>query len=121
MGDRVSIAFVNESNTYQPTSVALFDHWGGEELPAEAKRYAEELIAEITAKGDTISQPLDRLEPNTVMLDFIRWLGSEGAFDGRVWSRFYLGKDENDGDNSDNGHFEIVVTTDGVTVRGGRS
>lgn len=46
--------------------------------------------------------PIDRLEPPTVMTDFIRWYTKDR---GRIESSIYLGKDEKDGDNSDNGHY----------------
>jgi hypothetical protein len=44
------------------------------------------------------------MEPNTVMVDFIRFL-TVGMT--RVERSLYLGATENDGDNSDNGHHEI--------------
>ena len=97
MGDRVSISFKKGVGE----SIALFHHWGGKEFPEQALKYAKALKKE---RGDAQMMPIDRLEPETVIVDFIRELtkGKE-----RIESSIYLGKDENDGDNSDNGHFII--------------
>lgn len=96
MGDRASISF----KTGDDESVAFFDHWGGEELFEEAEKYAKDLMA--THNGSV--EPIDRFEPNTVMVDWIsHYLKGE-----RITSRYYLGVDKNDGDNSDNGHLTIV-------------
>lgn len=97
IGDRVSIQFANGKRK----SVVLFDHWGGMEFVETAKQYVAELKKE---RGDKTMMPIDRLEPNTVIVDFIRYLtvGMTG-----VESSLYLGATENDGDNSDNGHHEI--------------
>ena len=94
MGDRVSISFKHGSKE----SVALFCHWGGMEFVEKAKAYADKL-----PRGER-SMPLDRLEPQTVMVDFIRTI-TEGK--GPVESNLYLGKTPQDGDNSDNGHHVI--------------
>ncbi len=56
--------------------------------------------------GQPITFPLGRLEPGTVMVDFIRALTKDCE---SVNSNYYLGKDDMDGDNSDNGHFTIDV------------
>jgi hypothetical protein len=98
LGDRVSIQFKNGDET----SVALFSHWGGQEFPRHALEYAKTLQAEIKKKKGV--SPLDRLEPETVMVDFIRYITTELN---RVDSNLYLGKDEDCGDNSDNGNFII--------------
>lgn len=100
MGDRVSICFVNGDEK----SVVLFSHWGGMEFVEGAKAYAKRLRKEC---GDKRFEPLDRREPDTVMVDFIREL-TRGM--DRVRSDIYLGKTEHDGDNSDNGHYEIDVS-----------
>jgi hypothetical protein len=97
MGDRVSIQFVNGAEK----SVVLFSHWNGMDFVDGAKAYARELCAEMIG---TISDPLGRLEPATVMVDFI---SNQLSGNGRIRSNFYLGVDENDGDNSDNGHHKI--------------
>ena len=100
MGDRVSISFVN--GRYE--SVALFNHWGGRGFVDEAQDYVRKLIAENPQHSQF--DPLDRLEPGTVMVDFIRYL-TEGR--GRVRSNLYLGATSRDGDNSDNGHYRIKL------------
>lgn len=104
MGDRASISFIGGGDE----SVALFSHWGGVDFQNAAEAYARELCADIYAAGlkpGGISRPLDRLEAQTVMVDFVRWF-FQGRTD-RVRSDYYFGKDETDGDNSDNGHRAI--------------
>jgi len=124
MGDRVSVSFENGDER----SVELFHHWGGVGFAKEALDYAVKLKAELElTREKQMSTPLTRLEPRVVMVDFIRhlwetgWLkgrdigifGGGTAFEetGRINDSIYLGKDENDGDNSDNGHFIIDLQT----------
>ncbi len=117
MGDRVSVSFINRTpdrlgaKSEPIESIAIFDHWGGKSFPALAQQYADELMAE--QKDGGMSYPIDRREPDTVILDFIRWLFANDHIKTaeRVKSRFYLGKDESDGDNSDNGHFAIDISS----------
>lgn len=104
MGDRASISFSDGESE----SVTLFDHWGGEGLFEDALEYANKLVA--TTSGTM--EPLDRFEPNTVMLDFIT-----GHIKHPVRSRFYLGKTSTDGDNSDNGHMKIIIDPRSRKVR----
>jgi len=107
MGDRISIQFVNNGDK----SVVFFDHWAGRSLLEEAQDYLVELNAEIPDGRATM--PLDRREPGTVMVDFIAWRASKHGFNPplkRIQSSWYLGADENDGDNSDNGHWCIDVS-----------
>ena len=94
MGDRISIQFKNK----EWLSVVLFSHWDGKGLLKEVEKYYAELKKGIQ-KSET---PLDRLEPYTVMVDFIRHLTKNLK---RVESNYHLGCTENDGDNDDNGHF----------------
>lgn len=101
MGDRVSIQFKNG----EEKSVVFFSHWGGMEFVRVAREYAENL----TVRSSGRSLPLDRLEPSTVMVDFIRHLVTEVDILHEVSSDYYLGVDENDGDNSDNGHHIIKL------------
>lgn len=106
MGDRVSIQFKNGDEK----SVVLFHHWGGSEFPDEALDYAKTLAAEMREKKTKqgYGDPYTRLEPRVVIVDFIRHLIVNGhAKDGRVTYSLYLGVDQNDGDNSDNGHHVI--------------
>ena len=107
MGDRISIQFVNEDDK----SVVFFDHWAGKGLIEEVHDYLIELITE--SSDGRISMPLDRREPSVVMIDFIAWRASKHGFNPplrRIRSSWYLGVDENDGDNSDNGHWCIDVS-----------
>jgi hypothetical protein len=93
MGDRVSVSFRKGNEE----SVVLFSHWGGMGFVEDAQNYARLLQIEREGSG----MPLDRFEPNTVMVDFIRGV-TQGMT--RVESDLYLGQDSEDGDNSDNGH-----------------
>ena len=99
MGDRVSIEFKNRDEQ----SVTLCAHWGGMEFVKFATEYASELIKEC---GNKRSSPLDRREPSTVMVDFIRHLAKELGKK-RIESCYYLGATLDDVDNSDNGHYII--------------
>jgi len=67
------------------------------------QNYIKELKQEVGSKE---FDPLDRLEPGTVMVDFIRYL--TGGKD-RVTASLYLTCKENEGDNSDNGHHDIIL------------
>lgn len=109
MGDRVSVSFKNGSDE----SVALFSHWGGFEFAKRAELFARDLVRSRTG----YSLPLDRFEPSIVMVEFIRQV-TEGA--GVVESGLYLGRDEADGDNGDNGHVVIDMTGGKVRMYGGR-
>ena len=101
MGDRVSISFKNGEDE----SVALFSHWGGEDFVKDAHKYALGLKFNYATKQGT-TYPLGRLEPDTVMVDFIRHL-TVGV--DHVEGDYYLGCGPEDGDNSDNGHFTICL------------
>lgn len=105
MGNRVSIAFRNNNDV----SPVLFSHWGGIEFVDEAKKYVRKLKKEAEKKSlekFCASEPLYRLEPGTVMIDFIINCIKPNE-NGRVCSDYYLETDEKYGDNSDNGHFDI--------------
>lgn len=103
MGNRISIQFLNGA----VTSVVLFSHWGGLQFREDAETYAKHL-AECNVKAEGMGvTPLQRLEPNTVMVDFIRHMTQDVE---AVEHNLYLGVDEDDGDNSDNGHFIIDLT-----------
>ena len=102
MGDRISIQF----KTGKEVSVTFFSHWDGKSLLDRVYDYCDYLADELKKrKGMAGFGPIDRLEPNTVMVDFLRWFSAdiEDIIDGN----YYLGKDPNDGDNSDNGNFLI--------------
>jgi hypothetical protein len=102
MGDRVSISFRNGDEE----SVVLFSHWGGMTMVKDAVEYAKELQKERKNNPENNHglMPLDRLEPSVVMVDFIRQITHKMK---RVEGGLYLGKDSEDGDNSDNGHHII--------------
>lgn len=103
MGDRASISF--EKDGYE--SVTFFSHWDGKGLFVRARAYVAKLKEYLKYNNKGFSTPLSRLEPDTVMVDFIReYLKDEKP---HIESNYYLGKDENDGDNSDNGHEKIQL------------
>ena len=120
MGNRVSLSFVKENsfNTREESPV-LFSHWRGEKLGKQAEIYMEDLIAEIknayASKEYTSMKgsPLARLEPQRVIIDFIRWLTKDEK---RIDSDLYLCKDEEEGDNSDNGHVTVHLEGEGANA-----
>ena len=97
MIDRVSISFKKG----RKESIALFDHWGGTERVKDAQAYVTVLKAE---RYGVDRFPLDRLEPATVMVDYIRHATTGLS---RVNRSLYVGRDSKAGDNSDNGHHVI--------------
>ena len=110
MGERISIQFHNPDSGMAP-SVAFFDHWGGPvRLLDDALDYVQELNSERDAND--VMYPLDRRAPNTIMIDFIRWIALKrlDLYD-RITSGWYLGVDGMDGDNSDWGHHIIDART----------
>ena len=134
MGDRVSVSFKQKRDTYGgPTekivitdeSPALFHHWGGTELPKVAFEWFKKVKTEAKELGG--SDPFTRLEPGNLMVQLIGTLAREkwdqyttgltkdkkGITKHSTWMThsMYLGKDGNDGDNSDNGHYTIDVDT----------
>ena len=124
MGDRVSISFVNEidyiHDKVREESVTLFNHWGGKEFPQYALNWVKKLKREVNEKKeDNISTPYTRLEPQRVMVLFIADLQKDKQFADytnkeRMTHSIYLGKDKNDGDNSDNGHFVIDINCEKI-------
>lgn len=112
MGDRVSIRFVNWDRPGDNTAPVLFSHWGGQRFPAFAREYVTTLRLEVAENRGV--KPMDRLEPGTVTVDFVYQLGRQGAYGERVESDLYFGLTEEDGDNSDNGHYDIDLGRGGV-------
>jgi hypothetical protein len=108
MGDRVSIRFINGSDRYAPV---IFCHWGGTDFVEAAINYAKDLIDEIAMGGLSRGyEPLDRLEPRTVTCDFLYNIDKYWSVINtthRITHDIYLGINEDDGDNGDNGHFNI--------------
>ena len=124
MGDRVSISFMNEidyiHDKRREESVPLFNHWGGSDFPKYALDWVKKLKREVNEKKeDNISTPYTRLEPQRVMVLFIADLQKDKQFadytnQERITHSIYLGKDKNDGDNSDNGHFVIDINCEKI-------
>ena len=99
MGDAVSISFKNGNNE----SVALFCHIGGKLFVEFAEFYGKQLREKSNswlAKDASIL----RQEPNVAMAEFIRFATSDNS---AAELCLYLGKDHEDGDNSDLGHHVI--------------
>jgi hypothetical protein len=116
MGDRVSIRFTNSKGSTwsgQPDIDApvIFCHWGGISFVEAAAKYALELVEENKELNKGGLNPLDRLEPRTVTCDFLYNIDTyyHVSYDNRhrIEGDIYMGIDENDGDNGDNGHFDI--------------
>ena len=135
MGDRVSVSFKQnvkmynakkqKEQEYREESPALFHHWGGTELPKVAFAWFKKVKVEAKKLGG--SDPFTRLEPRNLMVQLIGTLAREkwdqyttgltkdkkGITKHDTWMTYsmYLGKDGQDGDNSDNGHYTIDVDT----------
>ena len=132
MGDRVSISFKDNDGD---ESIILFNHWGGTTFPKFALDWFKDYRKKInkTAKS-SVSTPITRFDCNNLMVQFVQWLGqcghyrecvgfekdkkSESDFNKPIYSDYqisgslYFGKDQNNGDNSDNGHY-VINTRDG--------
>lgn len=113
MGDRISVSFVNGDTE----SVSIFSHWGGREFLNEALEYVEEYKTFLkTARKDEkknawlLCGPIGNMDPAVVMVDFIRWYCTK-HYKGIIEDTIYLGKDHNDGDNSDQGSWRIDLQT----------
>ena len=131
MGDRVSISFKDNDGD---ESVVLFHHWGGTRFPKIAQEWFEEFKKEIKSQRGGISDPITRFEARNIMAQFIGFLSKipyskeclgfekdekgESVMtkpiyhDEHLSHSIYFGKDQNDGDNSDNGHY-VINTRDG--------
>ena len=107
MGDRISIQYKNGDEK----SVYLFSHYAGTALLNVVKEHYEKVVKPLHDQNGS-SVPLSRMEPRIVMVDFIRFLVKEKPYV-PIDSDLYLCADENDGDNSDNGHyvFDLVKET----------
>lgn len=139
MGERISIQFVKSQLIegvdiipqnpdpewrYKPRmSVVFFDHWGGpDNLLEDAFRFIQELNAEAETEEHYGTWPLDRREPEVLLVEFIRWRAIlHGYIDQRLRSSWYLGATPNDGDNSDWGHHQIDVETGRAVASGGNA
>ena len=127
MGDRVSLSFQQQTEWYVKRkkekhleqSPALFHHWGGTHFPKFAFQWFKKVKEKYGKNG---GDPFTRMEPRNLMVQFIahlrnhddlrydRHYNGEWSTDDELLSySIYLGKDSNDGDNSDNGHYTIDV------------
>ena len=120
MGNRVSIQFKNKDMEWGGESVVLFHHWGGQKFADFAKDWTLKLKEDVkkfsNGKGN---DPFSRLEPRNIMVQFIKALSDNYRYiednefvssDEYLSHSIYLGKDENDGDNSDNGNHVIELS-----------
>ena len=131
MGDRVSISFKEEKNDNEE-SIILFHHWGGVNFPKVVFDWFKDYKKKIdkTAKNN-VSTPITRFDCNNLMVQFVSWLGQCGHYrecisfekdendkliydkplysDYQISHSLYFGKDTDDGDNSDNGHYTIFT------------
>lgn len=130
MGDRISISFSatynddnhvvvgSKDNTWKRESAVLSSHWSGMGLVEMALDFIQKLQEIQKNEGITEKDefnPLDRFEPDNVMINFIRMLPYKSDYDrlskyGMISSDFRIVKDESDTDNSDNGHYEIDLS-----------
>ena len=123
MGDRVSISFKDGDDE----SPAIFHHWGGVWFPEFALRWFREFKQKVKATNKKQwSTPITRLEPRNISVQFIAHLDKYKQlreidtyntdepvyFKDIVSHSIYLGKNKNDGDNSDQGHYTINTITD---------
>jgi hypothetical protein len=100
MGDRISISFKDDTEE----SVVLFDHWAGLKLKSDVETF----ISELDKKWKKSEHdPITRREASCIMVIFIAWYTDQHGINYSV----YLGRTQNDGDNSDNGHhvFDLVT------------
>lgn len=102
MGDRISIEFRKDGTA----SGVLFSHWDGMAFKQAAEDYVRSLVFENLENKRGGIEPLDRLEPDTVMVSFISEIIGKGK---RIVSNYYLPPGVNHGDNSDNGHHVIDI------------
>jgi hypothetical protein len=73
------------------------------EMVKQAEKYAKNLSSRYRAKS---AYPLERLESQTVMVDFIRELTGGTR---PVMHDLYLARNQKEGDNTDNGHHIIKL------------
>jgi len=117
MGNRISISF----KYGDAESIKLFSHWDGIEFYNEALTYADHLICKIIKlENKTIirygEKPLYRLEPEIVILDFIRWFIKRHKLC-EINHNYSIGR----GDNLDNGHHIIDLAKMEKQIRNERS
>tara|TARA_R100001510_G_C7638186_1_gene196036 strand:+ start:966 stop:1364 length:399 start_codon:yes stop_codon:yes gene_type:complete len=107
----------HRDGTTTEKTVPLCHHWGGTTFPTVAYNFAVDFHERIRKAekelGNTnCSDPITRLDPNTVLMQFLMWMGTQEEWKHYKYKGFfsndlYLGCDLNDVDNSDNGNYEI--------------
>jgi len=125
MGDRVSISFKDKDGDESPS---IFHHWGGTWFPQVALHWMTDFHARIKKEKGRVSDPTSIMESRNLMVQFIGELRQHKQLrectgfektdgesdmnkpivhDTDISHSIYLGKEPNDGDNSDNGHYII--------------
>ena len=100
MGERVSISFKNGDKE----SVTLFNRWEGRDFLRKARKYTKNLKKDFQVMETTT--PLSKLDPNTVMVDFLREITKDVK---RNESTLYLGIRPEDNDTSIYENFVIML------------
>jgi len=93
-------------------SAILSSHWDGMSIVNHAKTYVKSLAK--TRKNKACS-PLDRMEPDVVMVEFLRWYLDKRGYnkDNPVDGNYRLACNLNTVDNSNQGHHEILCDLSG--------
>ena len=79
MGDRVSVQFAQTKyNGSLWKSASLYSHWGGAGLVRSACKYVESL-RNVDSDSEKFwkGMPLGRLDPDTVMFNFVWYMGAQ--------------------------------------------
>ncbi len=114
MGNRISISFYKKHrymNGDDYESAAFFSHWRGKQLLEDVKAFSKwyEKIRESRLESE-YSDPFMRKDPDFVIMLFSWWVVEKRLGEGFIVDGdYYIGKNDKDGDNSDNGHYIIDV------------
>jgi len=108
MPDRATVSFHKDGNQ----SVALRTENGGMEFVEYCEQYAKDLCQEMAHK-DPQDLPLERLEPNTVIMDCARYIQVEGEYTDGAYIRTdddltLIPTNEQHG-KTESGHWTIVL------------
>lgn len=98
MGDRASVSFSCNGKE----SIILNSHWGGREFQDAAAEHGKRLVERAAKKKGVM--PIDRLEPDVVMVDFIRELTKDMDI---VDGDYRVARSVDEVDNSDHGHLTV--------------
>ena len=123
MGDRISVQFCQRVKHFgsnvinMEKSVVLFNHWQGIAFAEQTLKWAIDFQERMKQQRlPNFSNPITRMDPQHMMIQYIMSLSTDSIHykygEGFFSTACYLGKDEKDGDNSDNGHFEIWLPCD---------